>query len=75
MSYYEKYLKYKKKYLDLKKLLGGLPPKVSKANLIMKQNIEIFNQKFKLEYENKTLSLLGIIIRCFNHLEDNNYHL
>ena len=23
MNYYEKYLKYKKKYLDLKKILGG----------------------------------------------------
>ena len=76
--YKEKYEKYKKKYLDLKKLLGGLPPKVSKANPIIKQNgisIICYNEKFKLEYENKTLSLLSIIIRCFNHLKDNNYHL
>jgi hypothetical protein len=76
--YKEKYEKYKKKYLDLKKLLGGLPPKeqkASKVNPIIKQNIEIFNEKFKSEYENKSLSLLGIIVRCFNHLEDNNFHL
>ena len=89
--YKEKYEKYKKKYLDLKKLLGGLPPKVatpskagtppkaasgSKAASPPKEepstkppnpraiNIECYNKKFKLEYDNRTLSIISILNEC-----------
>lgn len=47
---YQKYLKYKKKYLELKKMIGGLQ-KIVKLNNV---NEDIFSNTNKLKYAEKT---------------------
>jgi len=44
MSYYQKYLKYKKKYLELKQQIGGLEISTESISRINKGNIHIFNE-------------------------------
>jgi hypothetical protein len=70
ISYKSKYEKYKLKYLELKKIIGGVPPKPKPAHIpkpkpahIQKAliNMECFNKKFKEKYNDKKLSLISII--------------
>jgi hypothetical protein len=56
ISYKSKYEKYKLKYLELLKIIGGVPPKSQD----LKINIDCFNKKFKQKYDDK-LSILPII--------------
>jgi hypothetical protein len=45
MSFEEKYLKYKNKYLELKKQIGGQPSNPSEVDIIIKKFIEEWNKK------------------------------
>jgi hypothetical protein len=54
MNYYNKYLKYKKKYLNLKKMLGGRPcnADLGKNMIVMRDNIErILNRDYPRTYQ------------------------
>jgi hypothetical protein len=61
ISYKSKYEKYKLKYLELKKIIGGVPPK-PKSTVFEKAkiNMQCFTKKFIEKYGDK-LSLISII--------------
>jgi hypothetical protein len=63
--YKSKYEKYKLKYLELKKIIGGVPPKFFSKDLFTKMicHIKFFNEKFKEKYD-VTLSIINIINSC-----------
>jgi hypothetical protein len=60
-----KYEKYKLKYLELKNIIGGVPPKFFSKDLLTKMicHIKFFNEKFKEKYD-ITLSIINIINSC-----------
>jgi hypothetical protein len=64
ISYKSKYEKYKLKYLELLKIIGGVPPKSQD----LKINIDCFNKKFKQKYDDK-LSLIILISKFESNYE------
>jgi hypothetical protein len=61
ISYKSKYEKYKLKYLELKKIIGGVPPKPKSTDFQKTLiNVQCFNKKFFEKYGEK-LSLISII--------------